>query len=246
MKIGFIGLGTMGQHMAAHLIEAGHELRVHDLRREAGAPHEAAGATWAPSPAEAARDAEVVFTSLPGPKEVEAVALGRGGLLEGMRAGSAWFDLSTNSPTLVRRLHAAFAEKQIHVLDSPVSGGPVGARTGRLALWVGGDEDLFEQYLPVLKAIGDQPAYIGPIGAGSVAKLVHNAAGYGIQTALAEAFTLGVKAGVEPLELFRAIRQGASGRRRTFDGLIDQFLPAKFDPPSFALRLAHKDWRSRT
>src|SRR4029450_11314333 len=93
----------------------------------------------------------------------------------------------------------------------------------------------------VLDAIGDQVIHVGPIGAGSVAKLVHNCAGYAIQTALAEVFTMGVKAGVEPLALWQAVRQGALGRRRTFDGLIDQFLPGKFDPPAFALRLAHKD-----
>ena len=100
---------------------------------------------------------------------------------------------------------------------------------------------MFDKYRHVLDAIGDQIIYIGPIGAGSVAKLVHNCAGYAIQTALAEVFTMGVKAGVEPLALWQAVRQGALGRRRTFDGLIDQFLPGKFDPPAFALRLAHKD-----
>ena len=127
------------------------------------------------------------------------------------------------------------------MLDAPVSGGPRGAESRRLALWVGGDEDVFKRYRPVLDAIGDQPYYVGPIGAGSVAKLVHNCAGYIVQTALAEVFTMGVKAGVEPIALWKAVRQGAGGRRRTFDGLADQFLPAKFEPPSFALRLAHKD-----
>jgi 3-hydroxyisobutyrate dehydrogenase len=93
----------------------------------------------------------------------------------------------------------------------------------------------------VLDAIGDQPMYVGPIGAGSVAKLVHNCAGYAIQTALAEVFTLGVKGGVEPLALWQAVRQGALGRRRTFDRLVDQFLPNSYEPPQFTLRLAHKD-----
>jgi len=241
MKIGFIGLGTMGRHMAMHLIEAGHELTVHDLRREAAEPHLAAGARWADSPAELAGDVELVFTSLPGPAEVETVALGEKGLLAGMRPGSVWFDLTTNSPALIRRLHALFAERGVHVLDAPVSGGPRGAQTRRLALWVGGDEKLFERYKPVLDAIGDQPYYVGPIGTGSVAKLVHNCAGYTIQCALAEVFTLGVKAGVDPLALFKAVRNGAVGRRRTFDGLVEQFLPGKFEPPAFTLRLAHKD-----
>lgn len=241
MQIGFIGLGTMGRHMAMHLIEAGHTLVVHDIRREAAEPHLAAGARWADSPAELARDVEVVFTSLPGPVEVEAVALGEKGLLAGMRPGSVWFDLTTNAPALIRRLHALFAERGVHVLDAPVSGGPRGAQTRRLALWVGGDAALFERYKPVLDAIGDQPYYVGPIGTGSVAKLVHNCAGYAIQCALAEVFTLGVKAGVDPLALFKAVRNGAVGRRRTFDGLIEQFLPGTFEPPAFTLRLAHKD-----
>jgi 3-hydroxyisobutyrate dehydrogenase len=127
------------------------------------------------------------------------------------------------------------------MLDAPVSGGPKGAETRKLALWVGGDEEVYNRCKPVLDAIGDQPYYVGPIGAGSVAKLVHNCAGYMIQTALAEVFTMGVKAGVDPLTLWKAVRQGAGGRRRTFDGLVDQFLPGKFDPPAFALRLAHKD-----
>jgi len=129
----------------------------------------------------------------------------------------------------------------VQVLDAPVSGGPQGAKSGKLALWVGGDQATFERHLGVLRAIGDQPIYVGPIGAGSVAKLAHNCASFTVQTALAEVFTLGVKAGVEPLALFKALRQGATGRKRTFDRLAEQFLPGNYDPPAFALRLAHKD-----
>jgi 3-hydroxyisobutyrate dehydrogenase len=241
MKIGFIGLGTMGRHMASNVMKAGHELVVHDVRREAAEPHVKAGARWADTPRGVAEATEIVFTSLPGPPEVEAVALGEKGLLPGLAAGKVYFDLSTNAPALVRRIHQVFAARGIHMLDAPVSGGPRGAETRKLALWVGGDEAVFKRCKPVLDAIGDQPYYVGPIGAGSIAKLVHNCAGYVVQTALAEVFTLGVKAGVEPLALWKAVRQGAGGRRRTFDGLAEQFLPAKFEPPSFALRLAHKD-----
>ena len=242
MKIGFIGLGTMGRHMAANLQKAGHELIVHDVRREAAEPHVKAGARWADSPRAVAEASEVVFTSLPEPKDVEAVALDeKTGLLSGLTAGKAFFDLSTNSPTVVRRLHAVFKARGVDMFDAPVSGGPRGAESGRLALWIGGDEEAFKKYKPVVDAIGDQAYYVGPIGAGSVAKLVHNCAGYVVQTALAEVFTMGVKAGVDPLTIWKAVRQGAGGRRRTFDGLADQFLPGTFDPPSFALRLAHKD-----
>jgi 3-hydroxyisobutyrate dehydrogenase len=241
MKIGFIGLGLMGSSMALNARAGGHELTVHDLRRDAAAPHLAAGAKWADTPRLAAEGAEVVFTSLPGPREVESVALAEDGLLAGMRQGTAWFDLTTNSPSLIRRLHEKFTARGIHLLDAPVSGGPVGAKTRKLALWVGGDRAVFDRHKPVLDAIGDQAMYVGPIGAGSVAKLVHNCAGYVVQTALAEVFTMGVKAGVDPLPIWKAVRQGAGGRRRTFDGLADQFLPGTYDPPAVALRLAHKD-----
>jgi 3-hydroxyisobutyrate dehydrogenase len=241
MKVGFIGLGTMGSSMALNALKGGHEMIVHDLNRDAAGPHLEAGATWADSPRQVAAASEVVFTSLPGPPEVEAVALGDNGLVQGARAETVYFDLSTNSPTLMRRIHEVFAAHGVHVLDAPVSGGPEGARTRRLAIWVGGDKALFERYKSVLDAIGDAAYYVGPIGTGSIAKLVHNCTGYILQTALAETFTMGIKAGVDPLVLWQAVRFGALGRRRTFDGLTQQFLPGQFDPPAFALRLARKD-----
>jgi 3-hydroxyisobutyrate dehydrogenase len=239
--VGFVGLGTMGGRMAANVQKAGFKLVVHDMHRQAASHHLNAGAIWADSPRALASRADVIFSSLPEPADVEAVALGPDGLIGGMRPGAAYFDLSTNSPSVVRKLHAAFAEKGAHMLDAPVSGGPTGAASRKLAIWVGGDENVFNQHKAVLDAIGDKAAYIGPIGSATVAKLVHNMSGYAVICALAETFTMGVKAGVEPLALWQAVRQGAAGRRFTFDALIDQFLPGKYDPPAFALKLAHKD-----
>jgi 3-hydroxyisobutyrate dehydrogenase len=241
MRVGFIGLGIMGASMASNVQKGGHELVVHDLRAEAATPHLAAGAVWARTPREVAETSDVVLTSLPGPPEVEMVALGDSGLLAGLSTGKAYVDLSTNSPTVVRRIHATFAQRGIPMLDAPVSGGPRGARTRKLAIWVGGDAAVFQRVKPVLDAMGDQVRRVGDIGAGSVAKLVHNMTTYCVQTALAEVFTLGVKAGVEPIELWEAVRHGATGRQRTFDRLADGFLRGKYDPPNFALRLAHKD-----
>jgi 3-hydroxyisobutyrate dehydrogenase len=241
MRVGFIGVGTMGRHMAANLQKSGHALVINDVRKEAAASHLQNGASWADTPQAVAEAADIVFTSLPGPVEVEAVALGERGLLAGLSSGKVFFDLSTNSPTVMRKLHAIFQERGVHVLDAPVSGGPRGAESGRLAIWVGGDENIFAKCKPVLDGFSDQAYYVGPIGAGSIAKLVHNCAGYMIQTAMAEVFTMGVKAGVDPLAIWKAVRQGARGRVRTFDSLADNFLPSKYDPPSFALRLAHKD-----
>ena len=241
MELGFIGLGTMGSSMALNVLKAGHQLIVNDINRDAAAPHLEAGAVWADSAREVAETSDILFTSLPGPPEVEAVALGERGILPGFSPGKVYFDLSTNSPTLIRRIHDAFTARGAHLLDAPVSGGPQGARSGRLAIWVGGDKIVFERCKPVLDAIGDQVFYVGAIGTGSVAKLVHNCTGYILQTALAETFSMGVKAGVEPLALWQAVRQGALGRRQTFDGLAQNYLPGRFDPPDFALRLARKD-----
>ena len=241
MKVGFVGLGTMGGSMAYNCLQGGNEMVVHDINRAAATPHLEAGATWADSPREVAERSEVVFTSLPGPTEIDAVAMGEEGLMQGMSAGKVYFDLSTNSPASIRHIHEVFAARGIHVLDAPVSGGPRGARTRNLAIWVGGDKDLFDKYKDVLDSIGDKAYYVGPIGCGAVAKLVHNCAGYIIQTALAEVFTMGVKAGVEPLALWQAVRRGAQGRRGTFEGLAEHLLPGNFDPPDFALRLARKD-----
>ena len=241
MRVGFIGLGLMGNHMATNIQKGGHDLVVHDLRPEAAKPHLSAGAKWADSPKQVAEATDVVFTSLPAPPDVEAVALGERGILAGLARGKAYFDLSTNSPTVVRRIHKLFAERGAHMLDAPVSGGPRGARSGKLAIWVGGDEEVFTRHKPVLDAMGDQATYIGAIGAGSIAKLVHNCAGYAVQTALAEVFTMGVKAGLEPAALWKAVRKGANGRQRLYDRLGDNYLQHKYEPPSFALRLAHKD-----
>ena len=238
MKVGFIGLGTMGGSMALNAIKGGNELTVYDVRRDMAKPHLEAGAAWGEGPRAVAEVSDIVLTSLPGPKETEAVGAE---LLESMPPGAPWFDLSTNSPTVVRRLHARFQERGIPMLDAPVSGGPAGAKSGKLALLVGGDRAVFDRYKAVLDTIGDQVIYIGGIGAGSIAKLVHNCAGYMIQTALAEVFTLGVKGGVDPLELWAAVRQCSLGRQRTFDRLGKQFLQGSFEPPDFALKLAHKD-----
>lgn len=241
MKIGFIGIGTMGSGMALNLCKAGHEVKVHDVRKESAQPLVASGATWADTVAEIGHTAEVVFTSLPGPKEMQAIGLGKGGLRDSMRKGAAWFDLTTNSPTVVRDVYRQFKDKGVDLLDAPVSGGPAGARSGKLAIYVGGDREAFERWRKLLDVIGDQVLYVGSIGAGNSAKLVHNVASLTIRMAIAEVFTLGVKAGVDPLELWHAMRQGAIGRSRTFDRIGDQYLQSKYEPAAFTVRLALKD-----
>jgi 3-hydroxyisobutyrate dehydrogenase-like beta-hydroxyacid dehydrogenase len=239
--VGFIGLGTMGGRIAANILKAGYEVIVNDLHRQQAGHHLQAGAKWADTPRALAERSDVIFTSLPEPADVERVALGADGLIEGIKKGAAYFDLSTNSPAVVKRIHDAFAAKGAHMLDAPVSGGPSGAASGKMAIWVGGDRAAFDKHKAVLDAMGDRAAYIGEIGTATVAKLVHNMSSYAVSCALAETFTLGVKAGMDPVALWEAVRQGVSGRRLTFDGLLEQFLPGKYDPPNFALKLATKD-----
>jgi 3-hydroxyisobutyrate dehydrogenase len=240
MKVGFIGLGMMGKGMAANLQKAGHDMVVFDLRRASAEPYLANGATWADSPKAVGEQSDVVFCSLPVPADVEAVALGPNGLIEGMKPDTTLFDMSTNSVATVKKIQAAFAEKNLYFMDAPVSGGPGGAASGKMAIWIGGDEQQFNRHKGLLDAMGDQAAYIGPIGAGTIAKLVHNCTTAVVGVALAEVMTMGIKAGVDPLELWEAVRQGATGRQRTFDRL-PKFLSSKYDPADFALRLLHKD-----
>jgi 3-hydroxyisobutyrate dehydrogenase len=241
MKIGFIGLGMMGRGMAANLQKAGYALVVNDLTRQAASHHLANGATWAETPRAVAEACDLVFTSLPTPADVEEVGLGEQGLAAGFRRGAAWFDLSTNAVDVVRRLNATFAAKGVDFLDAPVSGGPAGAESGRLAIWVGGDKAVFDRHKAVLDAMADQARYIGPTGAGAIAKLVHNVASAAINAAVTEAMTMGVKAGLDPLALWEAIRTGSAGRMRCFDGVGRRFLRGRLDPPNFQLRLIQKD-----
>lgn len=241
MRVGFIGLGTMGRGMAANLQKADHPLVVHDVRREAAAPYLEKGATWADTPREVAAASDVVFTSLPTPADVESVCQGDNGLAADFRKGATWFDLSTNSVDVLRRLHATLAQQGVNLLDAPISGGPAGAESGKMAIWVGGDKTVFERCKPLLDAMADQVRYIGPIGAGTIAKLVHNVSSTAISAVMAEVFTLGTKAGLDPLALWEAVSDGAIGRQRTFEKTGTRILPGKYDPPSFALRLVHKD-----
>ena len=242
MRIGFIGLGNMGGPMASHIIAAGHAVTVYDVRREAAQPHLQNGAQWVDSPRAVAATSEITFTSLPGPKEVEAVALGEGGILQGAQPDSVYIDLSTSSPTLIRAIQAAYQEKKVHVLDAPVSGGPVGAQAATLAVMVGGDPAIYERVKPVLDAIGNKVSYVGGIGCGLIAKIVHNMVSNGFRALLAEGLTVGVKAGVAPEALRRAIADGAMGQGLTLNHTLPhRIFTGDFDTVRFALRLARKD-----
>ena len=240
--VGFIGLGNMGGGMAGNIQKAGYPMVVFDVREGATRRFLEAGARLAGSPEEVASLSEVTFTSLPGPKEVEQVAVGNEGVLAGIKPGGIYVDLSTSRPTLIREIEPRFRARGAHVLDAPVSGGKSGAASGNLAVMVGGDREIFERVKPLLDSVGDKVFYAGSIGAGTVAKLVHNMISHGVRQAIAEGLTLGVKAGVEPEALWQCVRRGSLGRMNYLhEGLVRTVFRDEFDPPSFALALSRKD-----
>ncbi len=242
MRIGFIGLGRMGGPMAENILAAGHTLTVYDICREAANRHVGRGARWKESPMAVSAASEIVFTSLPGPKEIETVALGEDGILQGAAPDTVYIDLSTSSPTLIRHICTLYQEKKIHVLDAPVSGGPIGAQQATLALMVGGDPAVYQRVKPVLDVIGNKVTYIGGIGCGTIAKLVHNMVAHCQILVWAEGFTLGVKAGVDPETLRQALLNGAVGQGLALKYSIPEFVfKGDFDTVRFALNLARKD-----
>ena len=242
MRIGFIGLGNMGGPMALNLIKAGNTVVVHDIARDAAAPHLAAGASWAPSPRATAEGAELILTSLPGPREVDVVALGENGILHGAARGSVYADLSTGSPVAIRKIFQTFRERGVHVLDAPVSGAVLGAQNGTLQLMVGGEREVFERIKPVLGAVGSNVNYMGEIGCGTIAKLVHNLIIIGSRMIVAEGFTLGIKAGVEPEAILQALRGGSFGKQLLLSHVLPEIVfKGDFDNVRFALKLARKD-----
>ncbi len=240
--VGFIGLGNMGGGMAGNIQKAGYPMVVYDIREEATKPFLEGGARLASSPAEVARLSDVTLTSLPGPNEVEQVATGPEGVLDGINPGGIYVDLSTSRPTLIREIEPRFRQKGCHVLDAPVSGGKSGAATRNLAVMVGGEQEIYDRIKPLLDAFGDKVFYAGSIGAGSVCKLMHNMIGHGVRQAIAEGLTLGVKAGVEPEALWECVRRGSLGRMSGLhEGIARTVFRGEFEPASFALSLSRKD-----
>ena len=212
MRLGFVGTGTMGNAMAGCLIDAGHELTIYDVRPEATSGLSARGARVAGSPASAADQSEVVFTSLPGPAEMELTVLEPSrGILAGLRPGGACIDTTTNAPNIARRVAEACLARGVAMLDAPVSGRPPG-----MTMMVGGDASVFAKYQPLLAAMARNIFHVGDAGAGCIAKLVTQYLGYTNFIAALEGLLIGAKAGIDPGVLARIVPVSA-GASRTFD-----------------------------
>ena len=240
MKVGFIGTGNIGGPMCRHVIRhSGADVVVFDLNPEAVKRCTDVGGIAATSVAEAVKDADVVLTSLPRPRDVEMVALGAEGIEGHARPGTVYFDLTTNSPAVARRVAAQLRTKEITMLDAPVSGGVVGAEERTLTVMVGGDQAALEKYRGVLESFGKNIIHTGDLGTGCIAKLVNNMMAFCNMAAAAEGLLLGAVAGVEPDVLDRVIRN-STGDSGAFHSLARDTLAGDWSP-SFALDLAYKD-----
>ena len=214
MRLGFVGTGTMGHPMARCLLEAGHPMTVHDLRREATAGLCDLGARWAESPRAVAERSEVVFTSLPGPAHVEHAVLDpSGGILAGSKPGAGYVDMTTNAPNVVRRIAEACRARGVSMLDAPVSGRPPA-----MTIMVGGEAATFATYRPLLACMGRNIFHVGESGAGCVAKLVTQYLGYSNFITSLEGLLIGARAGLDPGVLAQIVPVSA-GASRTFDSI---------------------------
>ncbi|MBW7900923.1 MAG: NAD(P)-dependent oxidoreductase [Rhodocyclaceae bacterium] len=240
MKLGFVGLGTMGRPMAGRLLRAGHAVSVWARRPEAAAPLVEAGAALRASPAEVARHADIVFTIVTYGSDVEAVVFGEHGLAEGFAPGSILVDMSTVAPGLARGLAARLAGRGVHMLDAPVSGGGIGAEAGTLAIMAGGEAAVLERVRPLFAVLGQTLVHVGGNGAGQVAKACNQMVMVAAIEAAAEAMRLAAAAGVDPEKVRRVLAGGSAGSR------VLEVFGARMTQRDFAAgveaRLHHKDF----
>lgn len=237
--IGFIGLGIMGKPMSRNLMKAGHSLVVYSRRAETTREFADAGAMIAGSPREVGENAETVITMLPDSPEVKDVVLGENGLIEGMRANAMLIDMTSMDPLVSREIAAKLAERNIRMMDAPVSGGEPKAIEGTLSIMVGCRKQDFEEFLPVLKAMGSSAVRCGEAGAGNVTKLANQIIVGANIAAVSEALVLAAKAGVDPDLVFQAIRGGLAGSA-VLEAKAPMMLDGNFTP-GFRINLHIKD-----
>ena len=241
MNVAFIGMGTMGAPMALNILKAGQKVVVYNRTRDKEIPVIDAGALRADTPGEAAAHAEMIITCVSDTPDVEAVVLGDEGVIHGARAGSLVIDMSTISPKTTRNIAAKLADKEIRMIDAPVSGGSEGAQNGTLAIMVGGEAEDVQRAMPVLKAMGKTITHVGAIGSGQITKAINQVIIAGTYMGVAEGMVLGMKAGLDMQKVTEAISGGAAGSwvlsNRAMNMVNNSY------PLGFRVRLHHKDLR---
>ena len=238
-KVGFIGLGIMGKPMAGHLIDAGYELVVHNRNRDAVDELVGRGAAEAHSGKEVAEQSDIVITMLPDSPDVESVALGEGGIIEGTHEGLIFVDMSTIAPSVTTQVGEVLAGKGVQSLDAPVSGGDIGAQNATLSIMVGGDEDTFNTVKPLFDVMGQSAVLCGPLGAGQTVKACNQILVAVTIAGVSEALTMGTKAGVDPIKIVQVL-SGGLARCGVLENRGERMVNGDFDP-GFRIRLHYKD-----
>lgn len=238
-RLGFIGIGNLGVHLAGSLLRAGFPLTIYDLNKDAAAGLLAAGARWADSPQAVAAASDSVFTCLPSPKAVSAVVSGERGILAGLKPGGTWIDMSTNDRHELLRLAALATERGITCLESPVTGGVHKAAAGDITVLVGGDEAVYAAHLPALQAMGGQVFYMGPLGSASVIKVITNMLAFIHLVAAGEALMLAKQGGLDLAQAFEAIK-ASSGNSFVHETESQVILNGSYNI-GFTMDLACKD-----
>jgi len=238
-RLGFIGIGNLGVHLAGSLLRAGFPLTIYDLNKDAATDLLAAGARWADSPQAVAATSDSVFTCLPSPKAVSAVVSGERGILAGLKPGGTWIDMSTNDRHELLRLAALAAEQGITCLESPVTGGVHKAAAGDITVLVGGDEAVYAAHLPALQAMGGQVFYMGPLGSASVIKVITNMLAFIHLVAAGEALMLAKQGGLDLAQAFAAIK-ASSGNSFVHETESQVILNGSYNI-GFTMDLACKD-----
>lgn len=227
--IGFIGTGVMGKSMAGHLLEAGYRLTVYTRTKEKAADLLEKGAVWSDSPRNIAQSADVIFTIVGYPSDVEEVYLGEDGLIANAKPGSYLIDMTTSTPSLAKRIHEKAKEKGIHAIDAPVSGGDIGAREARLAIMAGGDNEAFLQVEPLLNILGTNIVHQGEAGAGQHTKMCNQIAIATNMIGVCEAIIYAEKAGLDPETVLKSISTGAAGSW-SLSNLAPRMIDGNFEP----------------
>lgn len=240
-RIGFIGLGIMGEPMCRNLMKAGYSCTVNTRTRSRAERLLSEGAVWSDTPKDTAVQSDVIITIVTDTPDVEKVILGENGIIEGIRPGSVVIDMSTISPSATRTMAAALEEKGADMLDAPVSGGDTGAIAGTLSIMVGGKQDAFDRCLPVFEAMGKSINLIGDHGAGQMTKLCNQVAVAVANLAMAEALVLAARAGLDMEKMLAAISGGAAGSWQ-LSNLAPRIIKRDFDP-GFMVKLQQKDLR---
>lgn len=239
MRYGYIGLGHLGGHLAASLIKAGYEVTVHDLDPSLARRHLALGARWADSPAAVAEESDAVITCLPSPAISRRVLTGPGGILEGLKRGRCWIEMSTVGRDQIRALAAEAAERGVVVLEAPVTGGVHRAATGEITVLAGGDKALFETHRPALEAMGGEIFYMGPLGSAAIMKVITNMLAFIHLVAAGEALMLAKRGGLDLALAYHAIK-ASSGNSFVHETESRLVLNGSYDI-GFTLDLALKD-----